>query len=89
MVPTRSLADYRDPGARRDTPTALAAAGPARHRAHHCGLAPTQAGHDAVLAPDLLITAKDPARWAPEDLLRTLVEAEIAARDASNSTGPG
>ena len=36
------------------------------------------------LAPELLRTAKT-QRWAPEDLLRTLVEAEITARDASNA----
>jgi DNA replication protein DnaC len=36
------------------------------------------------LAPDLLLTAKT-QRWAPEELLRTLVEAEISARDASNA----
>jgi DNA replication protein DnaC len=36
------------------------------------------------LAPDLLLTAKT-QRWAPEELLRTLVEAEITARDASNA----
>lgn len=36
------------------------------------------------LAPELLITAKT-QRWTPEELLRTLVEAEIAARDASNT----
>jgi DNA replication protein DnaC len=35
------------------------------------------------LAPELLRTAKT-QRWAPEELLRTLVEAEITARDASN-----
>ena len=35
------------------------------------------------LAPELLITAKT-QRWAPEELLRTLVEAEITAREASN-----
>ena len=35
------------------------------------------------LAPELLLTAKT-QRWAPEELLRTLVEAEITARDASN-----
>ena len=32
------------------------------------------------LAPELLITAKT-QRWAPEELLRTLVEAEITARE--------
>ncbi len=36
------------------------------------------------LAPELLATAKT-QRWAPEELLRTLVEAEIAARDESNA----
>ena len=35
------------------------------------------------LAPELLLTAKT-QRWAPEELLRTLVEAEIAAREDSN-----
>jgi DNA replication protein DnaC len=36
------------------------------------------------LAPELLVTAKT-QRWKPEELLRTLVEAEIASRDASNT----
>jgi len=36
------------------------------------------------LAPELLITAKT-QRWSPEELLRTLIETEIAARDASNA----
>ena len=36
------------------------------------------------LAPELLITAKT-QRWRPEEFLRTLVEAEIASRDASNA----
>lgn len=36
------------------------------------------------LAPDVLLTAKT-QRWAPEEVLRTLIEAEIAARDASNT----
>ena len=36
------------------------------------------------LAPELLLTAKT-QRWAPEELLRTLVEAELSARDASNA----
>lgn len=35
------------------------------------------------LAPEVLQTAKV-QRWAPEELLRTLVEAEIAARDQAN-----
>jgi DNA replication protein DnaC len=36
------------------------------------------------LAPELLLTAKT-QRWTPEELLRTLIEAEITARDASNA----
>jgi DNA replication protein DnaC len=36
------------------------------------------------LAPELLITAKT-QRWAPEELLRTLIEAEITAREASSA----
>ena len=35
------------------------------------------------LAPELLVTAKT-QRWKPEEFLRTLIEAEIAARDESN-----
>jgi DNA replication protein DnaC len=37
-----------------------------------------------ALAPELLVTAKT-QRWSPEELLRTLVEAEITSRDASNA----
>jgi DNA replication protein DnaC len=36
------------------------------------------------LAPELLLTAKT-QRWTPEELLRTLIEAEITARDESNA----
>ena len=36
------------------------------------------------VAPELLATAKT-QRWAPEELLRALVEVEITARDASNT----
>ena len=36
------------------------------------------------IAPELLVTAKT-QRWSPEDFLRTLVEAEITSRDASNA----
>jgi DNA replication protein DnaC len=36
------------------------------------------------IAADVLQTAKT-QRWAPEEVLRTLIEAEIAARDASNA----
>jgi len=34
-------------------------------------------------APEVLLTAKT-QRWTPEQVLRTLVETELAARDASN-----
>jgi len=37
-----------------------------------------------AVAPELLVTAKT-QRWSPEELLRALVETEIAARDASNT----
>ena len=37
-----------------------------------------------ALAPEVLQQAKV-QRWAPEEVLRTLVEAEIAARDAANA----
>ena len=71
---------------------------PARHHARHVmNMAPPALAPDLVdglrrlklaamrqLAPELLRTAKT-QRWAPEELLRTLVEAEIAARDASNA----
>ena len=36
------------------------------------------------LAPELLVTAKT-QRWSPEEFLRTLVTAEITARDESNA----
>ena len=36
------------------------------------------------LAPELLVTAKT-QRWSPEEFLRTLVEAEITARDQYNA----
>lgn len=37
-----------------------------------------------ALAPELLHTAKI-QRWTPQEVLRTLIEAELAARDASNA----
>jgi DNA replication protein DnaC len=36
------------------------------------------------LAPELLVTART-QRWNPEEFLRTLIEAEITARDESNA----
>jgi DNA replication protein DnaC len=59
-----------------------AAAPPPRAR-HRRRAAAAQARRDAAARPGLLITART-QRWAPEELLRTLVEAEITARDASN-----
>ena len=39
-----------------------------------------------AIAPDVCQTAKT-QRWAPDEFLRTLIEAEIAARDESNLRG--
>ena len=39
-----------------------------------------------ALSPELLVVAKT-QRWKPEEFLRTLIEAEIASRDASNARG--
>jgi DNA replication protein DnaC len=50
----------------------------------HAGLRRLKLAAMRTLAPELLVTAKT-QRWAPEELLRTLVEAEICARDASNT----
>ena len=48
------------------------------------GLRRLRLGAMRRLAPELLITAKT-QRWAPEEFLRTLIETEIASRDASNT----
>jgi DNA replication protein DnaC len=37
-----------------------------------------------AIAPEILLVAKT-QRWKPEDLLRTLIDAEIEAREASNA----
>jgi DNA replication protein DnaC len=50
------------------------------------GLRRLRLGAMRRLAPELLVTAKT-QRWSPEELVRTLVEAEIASRDASNARG--
>lgn len=50
------------------------------------GLRRLRLGAMRRLSPELLVTAKT-QRWSPEDFLRTLVEAEIASRDASNTRG--
>jgi DNA replication protein DnaC len=48
------------------------------------GLRRLRMGAMRRLAPELVVTAKT-QRWSPEEFLRTLVEAEIASRDASNA----
>lgn len=48
------------------------------------GLRRLRLGAMRRLAAELVVTAKT-QRWSPEELLRTLVEAEIASRDASNA----
>lgn len=48
------------------------------------GLRRLKLGAMRQLAPELLLTAKT-QRWAPEEVLRTLIQAEIASRDASNT----
>jgi len=48
------------------------------------GLRRLRLGAMRALAAELVVTAKT-QRWSPEDFLRTLLEAEIASRDASNA----
>jgi DNA replication protein DnaC len=48
------------------------------------GLKPLKMAAMRRLAPELLVTAMT-QRWNSEEFLRTLVEAEIAARDESNT----
>ena len=48
------------------------------------GLRRLRLGAMRRLAPELLLTAKT-QRWAPAEFLRTLIETEIASRDASNT----
>ncbi len=50
------------------------------------GLRRLRLGAMRRLAPELVVVAKT-QRWKPEELLRTLVEAEITSRDASNARG--
>ena len=38
-----------------------------------------------AIAPELLVTSKT-QRWSPEEFLRTLLDAEISSRDASNAS---
>lgn len=48
------------------------------------GLRRLRLGTMRRLSAELLVTAKT-QRWAPEEFLRTLIDAEIASRDASNA----
>jgi len=48
------------------------------------GLRRLRLGAMRHLAPELLVVART-QRWKPEEFLRTLVEAEITSRDASNA----
>ena len=74
------------PALSRTTPLARTrehrAAGPARRP--EAGLRRLRLRHAHHSSPELLVTAKT-QRWKPEEFLRTLVEAEIASRDASNA----
>ena len=49
------------------------------------GLRRLRLGAMRRLSPELLVVAKT-QRWKPEEFLRTLVEAEIASRDAVQRT---
>jgi DNA replication protein DnaC len=64
----------------------MTAAAPALPGDLDTGLRRLRLGAMRRLAPELLVTAKT-QRWAPEEFLRTLVETEIASRDASNTRG--
>ncbi len=64
----------------------MTAAAPALPGDLEGGLRRLRLGAMRRLAPELLVTAKT-QRWAPEEFLRTLVETEIASRDASNARG--
>jgi DNA replication protein DnaC len=62
---------------------AAAAAAPLNADLEH-GLRRLKLASIRRIAPEMLATAKT-QRWAPEELLRALVEVEITARDASNA----
>ena len=81
QVPTRSLDAYKINSVRGEPVTA---APPALAADLNDGLKRLKMAAMRRLAPELLVTAKT-QRWNPEEFLRTLVEAEIAARDASNA----
>ena len=88
-MPTRSLDAYKintgtGTGRRRPRAEPVTAAPPALPADLNDGLKRLKMAAMRRLAPELLVTAKT-QRWTPEEFLRTLVEAEIAARDASNA----
>lgn len=62
----------------------MTAAAPALPGDLEAGLRRLRLGAMRRLGPELLVTAKT-QRWSPEEFLRTLVEAEVASRDASNA----
>ena len=63
----------------------MTAAAPALPADLDAGLRRLRLGAMRRLAPELMVTAKT-QRWSPYEFLRTLLEAEIASRDASNAT---
>ena len=64
----------------------MSAPAPALPADLEAGLRRLRLGAMRRLSPELLVTAKT-QRWSPEEFLRTLVESEIASRDASNTAG--
>ena len=78
-VPTRPLSDYAIGG-----DDAVSTAPPPLAADLNDGLKRLKMAAMRRLAPELLVTAKT-QRWNPEEFLRTLVEAEITARDESNA----
>ena len=78
-VPTRPLSDYAFGGR-----TVMSTAPPPLAADLNDGLRRLKMAAMRRLAPELLVTAKT-QRWNPEEFLRTLVEAEITARDESNA----
>jgi len=62
----------------------MTAAAPALPADLEAGLRRLKLAAMRALTPELLVTAKT-QRWTPEEFLRTLIDAEITARDASNA----
>ena len=61
----------------------MSAAAPALDADLVAGLRRLKLAKVRAMAPEVLQTAKT-QRWSPEEVLRTLVEAELTARDESN-----